>query len=117
LYSLTAGWEVPARRTFMMFGVAVFSLLLRLPLSMTQIIAVAVVLVLVFDPWAILASGFWLSFGAVLVLVACAQWSGLALWQGQVQGWKKRWAQWKTASIWQLMITVALLPPLAFLFF
>lgn len=117
LYSLTAGWEVPARRTFMMFGVAVFSLLLRLPLSMTQIIAVAVVLVLVFDPWAILASGFWLSFGAVLVLVACAQWSGLALWQGQVQGWRKHWAQWKTASIWQLMITVALLPPLAFLFF
>lgn len=117
LYSLTAGFEVPARRTFIMFGVAVGSLLSRLPLSITQIIALAVVVVLAFDPWAILASGFWLSFGAVLVLVACAQWSGSALWQGGASfGWRL-WQQWRVAALWQLIITFVLLPPLAFLFF
>lgn len=117
LYSLTAGWEVPARRTFIMFGVTVGTLLWRLPLSITQIIAAAVVVVLVFDPWAILASGFWLSFGAVLVLVACSQWSGVGIWRGGQLGFSRFWQQWRLAAIWQLVITVALLPPLAFLFF
>lgn len=117
LYSLTAGFEVPARRTFIMFGVAVGSLLLRLPLSITQIIAAAVVVVLCFDPWAILASGFWLSFGAVLVLVACAQWSGSALWRGNTSWYARFWQQWRIAALWQLIITFVLLPPLAFLFF
>lgn len=117
LYSLTAGWEVPARRTFIMFAVTVGTLLWRLPLSITQIIAAAVVVVLVFDPWAILASGFWLSFGAVLVLVACAQWSGDRIWRGGQRGFQRFWQQWRLAAIWQLIITVALLPPLAFLFF
>lgn len=117
LYSLTAGWEVPARRTFIMFGVTVGTLLWRLPLSITQIIAAAVVVVLVFDPWAILASGFWLSFGAVLVLVACSQWSGAKIWSGGQLGLPRFWQQWRLAAIWQLVITVALLPPLAFLFF
>lgn len=117
LYSLTAGWEVPARRTFIMFGVTVTTLLWRLPVSITQIIAVAVVVVLLFDPWAILASGFWLSFGAVYVLVVCSQWSGHTLWQGGRSRWQNYWAQWRLAAVWQIVITVALLPPLAFLFF
>ena len=117
LYSLTAGWEVPARRTFVMFGVTVLTLLLRLPLSITQIIASAVVVVLCFDPWAILASGFWLSFGAVLVLVACAQWWGEQIWLGGQSRRQRWWQQWRMAASWQIVITVALLPPLAFLFF
>lgn len=117
LYSLTAGWEVPARRTFIMFGVTVGTLLWRLPLSITQIIAAAMVVVLAFDPWAILASGYWLSFGAVLVLVACSQWSGEMVWQGERVRVLRFWQQWRLATVWQLVITVALLPPLAFLFF
>lgn len=117
LYSLTAGWEVPARRTFIMFGVTVLTLVWRLPLSITQIIAVAVVVVLFFDPWAILATGFWLSFGAVVVLVACSQWWGEGIWTGG-QSSLKRWSlQLRMATVWQLIITIALLPPLAFLFF
>lgn len=117
LYSLTAGWEVPARRTFIMFGVTVVTLLWRLPMTITQIMAAAVVIVLLFDPWAILASGFWLSFGAVYVLVLCAHWTGHAIWQGGQSKWRTHWLQWRLAAIWQLVITVALLPPLAFLFF
>lgn len=117
LYSLTAGWGVPARRTFTMFAVTVFTLLIRLPLSITQIIAAAAVSVLLFDPLAIISTGFWLSFGAVLVLVACAAWWGNELWAGGQSYRQKSWRKWRRASAWQLVISVALLPPLAFLFF
>lgn len=114
-YSLTAGWEVPARRTFIMFSVAVFFLLMRSTLSLTQMVAVAAVLVLVFDPWAWFASGFWLSFGAVLVLVACAQWSGTRLHLGSRGA--VLLSNYVQAAWWQLFITIALLPPLVFMFF
>lgn len=117
LYSLTAGWGVPARRTFIMFAVTIFTLLIRLPMSITQIIAAAAVMVLFFDPMAIISTGFWLSFGAVLVLVACANWWGDVLWTGGQSHWEKGWQKWRMVGVWQLVISVALLPPLAFLFF
>lgn len=117
LYSLTAGWGVPAQRTFTMFAVTIVTLLLRLPLSVTQIIAAAAVSVLLFDPLAIKSTGFWLSFGAVVILVACAKWWGEVLWNGGKGYWEKTWQKWRMAAIWQLLISVALLPALAFLFF
>ena len=117
LYSLIAGWEVPARRTFFMFSVAVLSLTLRLPLSVTEMVALAAIGVVLFDPWSVLASGFWLSFGAVMLLVQCAGWSGVRLVHQRPPWWRKSWQQLWLASKWQLIISVALLPPLAFLFF
>lgn len=117
LYSLIAGWEVPARRTFFMFSVVVFSLSVRLPLSITTIVAWAVIGIVLFDPWSVLASGFWLSFGAVLLLVACARWSGTALGAYTQSRWQQWRGQMRLATQWQLVISLALLPPLAFLFF
>lgn len=117
LYSLTAGWGVPARRTFMMFAVTILTLLIRLPLSVTQVIAAAAVSVLLFDPIAIISTGFWLSFGAVAVLVACSHWWGESVWLGGRSRSQRWWQQWRMAAIWQLVISVALLPPLVFLFF
>ena len=117
LYSLIAGWEVPARRTFFMFSVVVVSLSLRLPLSITVIVAWAVIGIVLFDPWSVLASGFWLSFGAVLLLVACAGWTGTALAVSSQSRWRQWWGQCWVATQWQLVISLALLPPLAFLFF
>lgn len=117
IYSLIAGWAVPARRTFFMFSVMVFSLSLRLPLRLTQIVAIAALGVMLFDPWSVLASGFWLSFGAVLLLVQCAGWSGVRIpWQ-KLPWLRHKLQQLGLASQWQLVISVALLPPLAFLFF
>lgn len=117
LYSLIAGWEVPARRTFFMFAVAVACLSLRLPFTITQIVAWAAIGIVLFDPWAVLASGFWLSFGAVLLLVCCAGWTGSRL-SWRAESWWRRYCQHLVlASKWQLAISIALLPPLAFLFF
>lgn len=70
LYCLLAGWGVPAQRTFMMLAVVALAHFLQVRISASRILALAAVVVLVLDPWALLASGFWLSFLAVAVLLA-----------------------------------------------
>ncbi|HEX7388028.1 MAG TPA: DNA internalization-related competence protein ComEC/Rec2 [Castellaniella sp.] len=70
LYCLLAGWEVPAQRTFMMLAVVAGAQALQLRLTGSRVLSLAAVVVLALDPWAVLASGFWLSFMAVAVLLA-----------------------------------------------
>ncbi|MFT0532544.1 DNA internalization-related competence protein ComEC/Rec2 [Castellaniella hirudinis] len=70
LYCLLAGWGVPAQRTFMMLAVVAGAQALQLRLSGPRVLALAAVAVVALDPWSVLASGFWLSFTAVGVLLA-----------------------------------------------
>ncbi|MBC7609723.1 MAG: DNA internalization-related competence protein ComEC/Rec2 [Polaromonas sp.] len=70
LYALFSGWGVPAQRTIWMLATVV---LLRQsgkqwPWPFVWLLAMAVVVVL--DPWALMQAGFWLSFVAVGVLFA-----------------------------------------------
>lgn len=70
LYSAFSGWGVPSQRTVWMLATVG---LLRLsgkrwPWPMVWLLACAVVVL--FDPWALLQAGFWLSFVAVGVLFA-----------------------------------------------
>jgi len=64
-YCLLAGWGVPAQRTFVMLATVAAALSLRLRMSAFAILASAAGLVCLWDPWAVTAPGFWLSFGAV----------------------------------------------------
>ncbi len=115
LYCLLAGWGVPARRTFIMLAVVALSLALRLPLKATHVLAAAAFLVVALDPWSPLSAGFWLSFLAVYVLMASTGWWGRELHTaaGVVAGWKSKLLG---ASRLQILVTLALLPPLALLF-
>ena len=69
LYCLLAGWGVPARRTFFMLAVVASAAMVRLPMSPSRILALAGAAVSLLDPWSVLAPGFWLSFGAVAILL------------------------------------------------
>ena len=115
LYCLLAGWGVPARRTFVMLAVVAISLALRLPLGATHVLAAAAFVVVALDPWAPLSAGFWLSFFAVYVLMASTGWWGKVRYStaGLVAGWKSKLLE---ATRLQILVTLALLPPLAFLF-
>jgi competence protein ComEC len=64
-YCLLAGWGVPAQRTFVMLATVAVALLLRLQLSPAAVLSTAAAVVCLWDPWAVTATGFWLSFGAV----------------------------------------------------
>jgi competence protein ComEC len=68
-YCLIAGFAVPAQRTLYMVGVVALALWLNRLSSVSRVLCLALALVLLLDPWAVLAPGFWLSFGAVAVIL------------------------------------------------
>ncbi len=64
-YCLLAGWGIPAQRTLIMLAVVALAQCLRVRAPAATLLAAAAALVCLWDPWAVLAAGFWLSFGAV----------------------------------------------------
>lgn len=103
-YALLAGFGVPAQRTLYMLGVAVAALLSGRAVAVPQVLGAALLLVLLLDPWAVLAAGFWLSFGAVALLLYVA--SGRLAARHWLRDWLR--AQWA--------IALGLLPVLLALF-
>ena len=69
LYVLLAGFGVPAQRTFYMLTVVALALWMGRLSSVTHVLCAALGVVLLLDPWAVLWPGFWLSFGAVAVIL------------------------------------------------
>jgi competence protein ComEC len=69
LYVLLAGFGVPAQRTLYMLTVVAAALWMGRLTSVSHILCLALGLVVLFDPWAVLWPGFWLSFGAVGVIL------------------------------------------------
>ena len=61
-----------------MLAVAALAIILRLPCSPSRVLAAAAAIVVAIDPWATLSVGYWLSFGAVVALMA----AGSAFAQG-----------------------------------
>ena len=68
LYALFSGWGVPAQRTVAMLATLCVLQLqaVRWPLHTQWLLAMVVVLII--DPWSLLQAGFWLSFVAVAML-------------------------------------------------
>lgn len=98
LYSLLAGWSVPTQRTLVMLAVYFLVRCCRRQGSTGDALGVALVAVLLLDPFAPLAVGAWLSFGAVAVI-------GLAL-----HGRTRRAAPLATFARMQLLLAVGLAP-------
>jgi len=71
-YVLLAGAEVPAVRTLAMLAVGTVGLWCGRPGTAGIVWLMALAAVLVWDPWATLSPGFWLSFGAVGLLLYTA---------------------------------------------
>jgi len=67
-YTLLAGFAVPAQRTFYMVTVVAIALWCGRISSPTRVLALALAAVIAVDPWAPLAPGLWLSFGAVALI-------------------------------------------------
>lgn len=68
-YALIAGYAVPTQRTFYMLAVIAAALWSGRVVSMSLVLCWALLVVVLLDPWAVLSPGFWLSFGAVGLLV------------------------------------------------
>jgi len=68
-YALLAGFTLPTRRALVMLAAGFGALLLRRSIQPGRALVIALLAVLLLDPMAPLATGFWLSFGAVAVLI------------------------------------------------
>src|SRR5574340_1176552 len=80
-YALLSGFAVPAQRTVYMVGAVAAALWLNRSFSLGQIVSIALLGVLIPDPWAVISAGFWLSFGAVaLILYVTAHRIGTSHW-------------------------------------
>ena len=108
IYVFLAGFGVPAQRTLYMLLVAALAVSSGRILAPSRILCLALLVVLLIDPWALLAAGFWLSFGAVGALL----YVGSAL-VGEGQGWRMKMRAW---GILQWTATLASLPVLLLIF-
>ncbi|WP_245538993.1 DNA internalization-related competence protein ComEC/Rec2 [Thioflavicoccus mobilis] len=103
-YGLLAGLAVPTQRAMAMLAVVLAALIWGRTLRPFAALALALVAVLLIDPRAVLSYGFWLSFGAVAVLL-------FAL--GQRPAPIKTWLRWGRA---QWAVALGLAPLLLFFF-
>jgi competence protein ComEC len=103
-YALLAGFAVPAQRTVLMILVVAAAVLRGVELAPSTVLALALFVVTLFDPWAVTAPGFWLSFGAVAVI--------LYVTSGQIRRphWLAAWGRVQWA------VTLGLVPLLLALF-
>ncbi|MEI6268506.1 MAG: DNA internalization-related competence protein ComEC/Rec2 [Methylococcaceae bacterium] len=68
-YAGLAGFSVPAQRAVIMLAVVMLAIILQRNTRPFNTLAVALIVVLVYDPLAVLAVGFWLSFLAVSLII------------------------------------------------
>lgn len=103
-YAVLAGFKIPAQRTlFMLIVLALAFWGRRQPRPFSALI-VALFVVLLIDPWAVLSAGFWLSFGAMAAILWVT--FGRVALPDKLRGWVT--VQWA--------VTLALAPVLFLLF-
>ena len=109
LYVLLAGFGIPAQRTLYMLSVVAAALWSGRITNVSHVLCAALGVVLLFDPWAVLWPGFWLSFGAVaVILFATVGRTGAAQ-----AGW---WNAVKLGAHTQYVVTLGLVPLTMLLF-
>jgi competence protein ComEC len=103
-YTLLTGFAIPAQRTLYMVAVVAAALWLNRLQSSSRVLAAALGVVVLLDPWAVLSPGFWLSFGAVALML----YVGTSAWRDR--HWALAWGRVQWA------ITIGLAPLLLVLF-
>ena len=68
-YAVLSGFAIPAQRAFYMLVVVAIGLWSGRQTAATTVLAWALLAVIVLDPWASIAPGFWFSFGAISLIM------------------------------------------------
>lgn len=113
-YSALAGFVVPTQRALIMLTVAMAGILLRRRFAPSLLLALAGLVVLLYDPLSVMAAGFWLSFAAVAVILFVMHGDR----SGRSVAWKLGYIQWAIAlGMLPLMLAmfqqISLVAPLA----
>ena len=113
VYVALAGFGLPAQRTMYMLLVVAVALWTGRISSFSSILCLALALVAALDPWSVLSPGFWLSFGAVAVIIFAA---GGQLRSNAAGRWQKAGRELRAAGRTQYAVTVGLVPLTMLLF-
>jgi competence protein ComEC len=114
MYASLAGFSLPTQRALIMVAVVMLALLTSRPVTPSRTLAAALLLVLLFDPLAVLGSGFWLSFTAVTIIFY-----GLSGRLGRLSRWRQgvRVQWWISVGLFPLVIVLfqraSLIAPMA----
>ncbi|HZX27141.1 MAG TPA: DNA internalization-related competence protein ComEC/Rec2 [Telluria sp.] len=109
VYVLLAGFGIPAQRTLYMLAVVAAASWSGRSVGVTHILCAALFLVVLLDPWAVLAPGFWLSFGAVGAIL----FAGTGRFEPALRGWRPMLS---VAARMQAAVTLGLVPLTMLLF-
>ena len=101
-YAMLAGFTLPTQRALVMLAAVTLAFFFRRTIAPAHALLLALIAVLLFDPLAPLATGFWLSFAAVAVLV----WA--FAWRPAGSGARVQWLSGLLRA--QLIIAIGLLP-------
>jgi competence protein ComEC len=116
VYVLLAGAGVPAQRTLYMLTVVATALWCGRLTSVSHVLCLALLAVMVLDPWAVSGPGFWLSFAAVstILYVSVGRSDHMSSTAGSR---RQRWGRaLRAAARAQYAITVGLVPLTVLLF-
>ena len=103
LYVLLAGFGIPAQRTLYMLTVVAAALWFGRITNVSHVLCAALGVVVLLDPWAVLAPGFWLSFGAVAVILYATS--------GRIRPRERRMAAaLRVGAHTQYVVTIGLVP-------
>ncbi len=124
VYAALSGFGVPAQRAVIMLCVLSAATLSGREIAASLKLAWALAIVLFIDPWAVVSAGFWLSFGAVAIILLSMRPRNVetALNMPTVSvhdkhgcaGWYRRWLAYRRAVFemihLQIAITLGLIP-------
>ncbi len=109
-YTALAGFGIPAQRTLIMLLIYALSLFTGRNLAPSRVLAWALWLVVVLDPWAVLSAGFWLSFTAVGLLIYGDHRSARPDSQEVGARWQHVLRELRQAVRSQYLITIGMIP-------
>lgn len=114
VYVALAGFGVPAQRTLYMLMVVAIAMWTGRLTSISSILCLALGVVVVLDPWAVLWPGFWLSFGAVAILLFAT--NGRIRLASPVSHRESLRRALRTATATQYAVTIGMVPLTLLLF-
>lgn len=104
-YLYLSGAAVSTQRAWIMAVVLILLLFLRRKFQPWSSLSLAALLVIIWQPSSVLSGGFWLSFIAVILIFVSLQ-----------NPWLKQRSNWQKAVVIQLVLTIGMMPILAFYF-
>jgi len=98
LYAALAGFTIPTQRALVMVAIVMLMLYRQRQRRFSDTLALALLSVLVIDPFTVMSAGFWLSFGAVTAIIFAMS--------GRL---RRRDLWWRWGRV-HLVVAIALLP-------